>query len=101
MGLNSLKFSKNKNNSTLKLLGMKLLNNNNVFAVGDTFLITTNKNKGNSNFIVHLRRDDLLVIFCTRRHEFLYRSSCRHSPRSLSIISQQSWYAIIKVFSNE
>jgi len=64
------------------------------------FVITTNKNKRNSIFIAHLRRNDLLVIFYTRRHEFLYRLSCRHSPRSLSIISQQSWYAI-KVFSNE
>jgi len=65
------------------------------------FVIITNKNTGHSNFIVHLRTDDLLVIFCTRRHEFLYRLSRRHSPRSLSIISQQSWHAIIKVFSNE
>jgi len=64
------------------------------------FVITTNKNTRNSIFIAHLRRNDLLVIFYTRRHEFLYRLSCRHSPRPLSIISQQSWYAI-KVFSNE
>jgi hypothetical protein len=37
MGLNSLKFSKNKNNYTVKLLRMKFLNDNKVLAVGDTF----------------------------------------------------------------
>lgn len=102
MGLNSLKFSKKKNNYTPKLLRTKFLNNNiKSLQLVTLFMITTNKNTGNSHFIVHLRRDDLLVIFYTRRHEFLHRLSCRHSPRSLSIISQQSWYAIIKVFSNE
>ena len=73
MGLNSLKFSKKKI-STFKLLRLQFLNHNKVFAVCDFFVITANKNTGNSNFNFQLRKDDLLVIFYRRRHEFLYRS---------------------------
>jgi hypothetical protein len=49
---------------------------------------------GNSNFISQLRRDDLLVIFYTRRHEFLYRNvmSSQSEVTFYYFLTELVWY---------
>jgi hypothetical protein len=74
VGPNYLKFSKQKNNFTVKLPRLQFFKSQKSLCSWVTFFVNSaNKNTSKNNFNSQLRRDDFLVILYTTRHEFLYR----------------------------